>query len=161
MSRRAVTWYWLLVGSYIYIPLGGSGNAVVSIVLVFTFVALWHDLSLKLLMWGWLVSLFILPEIIAARVLSKDRYGSYWWYRHVCALGGVINVLMMMTANLVGFVIGTDGISYLWKQILSSSSGEHNQTCWNRIIELTDSPFPGVQFMITACGVLFAGVQVM
>jgi D-alanyl-lipoteichoic acid acyltransferase DltB (MBOAT superfamily) len=114
----------LAFDSYIYIPLGGSGNAIVSIVLVFTFVALWHDLSLKLLTWGWLVSLFILPEIIAAKVLSKDRYGSKWWYRHICAFGGVINVLMMMTANLVGFVIGTDGIRYLWKQMLNSWGGE-------------------------------------
>lgn len=92
--------------------------------LVFTFVALWHDLSLKLLTWGWLVSLFIAPEYLAQTYVSKDRYGSKWWYRHVCALGGVVNILMMMTANLVGFVIGTDGIKYLWREILSSWKGE-------------------------------------
>jgi len=110
--------------SYIYIPLGGSSNVIVSIVLVFTFVALWHDLSLKLLTWGWLVSLFIAPEYLAQRYFPKNKYGSNWWYRHVCALGGVINILMMMTANLVGFVIGTDGIKYLWREILSSWKGE-------------------------------------
>ena len=41
--------------------------------LVFTFVALWHDLSFKLLAWGWLVSLFILPELIARRIVPYDK----------------------------------------------------------------------------------------
>src|SRR2546429_4109827 len=50
---------------YIYIPLGGSKRPVLCMVVVFTFVALWHDISLKLLAWGWLIVLFILPEILA------------------------------------------------------------------------------------------------
>lgn len=41
-------------------------------VVVFTFVALWHDLSFKLLTWGWLVSLFVLPEVIAKKVFNKS-----------------------------------------------------------------------------------------
>ena len=44
-----------------------------SSVLVFTFVALWHDLSFKLLAWGWLVSLFILPELLARRLLPASK----------------------------------------------------------------------------------------
>ena len=32
---------------YLYIPLGGSNNTVLSMVVIFTFVALWHDLFLK------------------------------------------------------------------------------------------------------------------
>lgn len=58
---------------YIYIPLGGSKAPVVSTVVVFTFVALWHDLSFTLLTWGWLVSLVVLPEILAAKVLPPSR----------------------------------------------------------------------------------------
>ena len=41
--------------------------------LVFTFVALWHDLSLHLLAWGWLTVLFALPEIIASRILPEKK----------------------------------------------------------------------------------------
>ena len=108
---------------YIYIPVGGSSNAIAATSLVFTFVALWHDLSLKLLAWGWLVTLFILPEILARQIVSKARCGDQWWYRHVCAMGGVVNVLMMMSANLVGFAIGTDGMAYMWQQLLSSWHG--------------------------------------
>lgn len=58
---------------YIYIPLGGAKNLVVNTVLVFSFVALWHDLTFRLLAWGWLVSLFILPELIAAYLLPASE----------------------------------------------------------------------------------------
>ncbi|OCH89613.1 MBOAT-domain-containing protein [Obba rivulosa] len=115
--------YNLWIVRYIYIPLGGTQNALFTTVLVFTFVALWHDLSFRLLAWGWLVSFFILPEIAANHFLPPSKYGEYWWYRHVCAVGAAFNILMMMAANLVGFVIGTDGISYMLQQLLRTSKG--------------------------------------
>jgi hypothetical protein len=70
--------------SYIYIPLGGAKNSVVSTALVFSFVALWHDLSFKLLIWGWLVVLFILPEMAAryllpASVVRAQHFIGIWW----------------------------------------------------------------------------------
>jgi D-alanyl-lipoteichoic acid acyltransferase DltB (MBOAT superfamily) len=43
---------------YIYVPLGGRGQGrarqLANIFVVFTFVALWHDMTLQLLLWGWL-----------------------------------------------------------------------------------------------------------
>jgi D-alanyl-lipoteichoic acid acyltransferase DltB (MBOAT superfamily) len=51
---------------YLYIPLGGSSKIWTTLV-VFSFVALWHDLSLKLLTWGWVISLFVLPEMAAKK----------------------------------------------------------------------------------------------
>lgn len=65
---------------YIYIPLGGTRNVLASSVLIFTFVALWHDLSFKLLAWGWLVSLFLVPELIARTVLPRSKVINF---RHV------------------------------------------------------------------------------
>ncbi|KAF9183714.1 glycerol transporter [Haplosporangium sp. Z 767] len=62
---------WIL--RYLYIPLGGTAKAIYNIWVVFTFVAVWHDINLKLLAWGWLISLFILPEIIASKVFSKKK----------------------------------------------------------------------------------------
>jgi hypothetical protein len=41
-------------------------------VVVFSFVALWHDLSFKLLAWGWLVSLFMVPELVSRWLLPKE-----------------------------------------------------------------------------------------
>ena len=61
------------ISRYIYIPVGGSKNAVLATLLVFSFVALWHDLSFKLLAWGWLVSLFILPELVGRRVVPYEK----------------------------------------------------------------------------------------
>lgn len=58
---------------YIYIPLGGTHNVIFTTVLVFSFVALWHDLSFQLLAWGWLVSLFILPELGARYLLPPSK----------------------------------------------------------------------------------------
>ncbi|GJE85646.1 MBOAT family protein [Phanerochaete sordida] len=133
--------YNLWIVRYIYIPLGGTKNLKFTTVLVFSFVALWHDLSFRLLAWGWLVSLFILPEIAARYFFTEKAYGDRWWYRHVCAIGGIFNILMMMTANLVGFVIGTEGVSYLLGRIVSG---------WE-----------GVQFVLFTCFCLFVAVQVM
>lgn len=116
--------YNLWIVRYIYVPLGGNRHVILSTLLVFTFVALWHDLSLRLLTWGWLVSLFILPEIIAKSVVRQDRYGDRPWYRHVAASGAVLNILFMMTCNLVGFVIGVDGVIYLFQQLMGSYTGE-------------------------------------
>ncbi|KAJ9110167.1 hypothetical protein QFC20_003019 [Naganishia adeliensis] len=105
---------------YIYVPLGGSNNIVLATTLVFTFVALWHDLSFRLLAWGWLVSLFILPEIIGRKMLPVSKYGHATWYRHLCALGAVLNNLLMMIANLVGFVLGADGVRYMLQQLVAT-----------------------------------------
>ena len=46
---------------------------VVNTVLVFSFVALWHDLTFRLLAWGWLVSLFIIPELCAKYLLPASK----------------------------------------------------------------------------------------
>ncbi|KAK7686116.1 hypothetical protein QCA50_010928 [Cerrena zonata] len=133
--------YNLWIVRYIYIPLGGTKNVVFTTILVFTFVALWHDLSFRLLAWGWLVSLFIIPEILASYVLPASKFGSRWWYRHACAVGAVFNMMMMMGANLVGFVLGTEGVSYMLGQLFSS---------WE-----------GIRFIVFSCVCLFIGSQVM
>ncbi len=67
-----------LLSRYIYIPLGGGDKLSLGVVpklVVFTFVALWHDLSLRLLAWGWLVVLFIIPEISATKILPESKVG--------------------------------------------------------------------------------------
>ncbi|KAH8118197.1 MBOAT-domain-containing protein [Phellopilus nigrolimitatus] len=115
--------YNLWIVRYIYIPLGGTKRQLVSTALIFSFVALWHDLTFRLLAWGWLISLFIVPEIAAQYLLPPAKYGSRTWYRHACALGAVVNMLMMMIANLVGFVFGVDGTKYMIQQLFGSMQG--------------------------------------
>lgn len=62
---------------YIYIPLGGAKNTILNTLLVFTFVALWHDLSFRLLAWGWLISLFVIPELLANYIVPKSKVWAF------------------------------------------------------------------------------------
>jgi protein-cysteine N-palmitoyltransferase HHAT len=132
---------------YIYIPMGGSQGgskvrAVLNYAAVFTFVALWHDINLRLLIWGWLIVLFVAPEVLARMAFPwkkwKDRPNHYRWLAGVGAVG---NILMMMAANLVGFAIGVDGLKGLVDGIISTVGGR--------------------VFLIAACATLFVGAQVM
>jgi D-alanyl-lipoteichoic acid acyltransferase DltB (MBOAT superfamily) len=135
---------------YLYIPLGGSAGTglwgkvrgVSNYLAVFSFIAIWHDIQLRLLMWGWLVTLFVLPEIIAAYVFPARKFrNNPDLYRMLCGVGAVGEILMLMVANLVGFALGLDGLDGLIKGITGSWSG------WG--------------FLATACFALFTGVQFM
>lgn len=135
---------------YLYVPLGGSGQpgpwgtarSIANFALVFMFVAVWHDINLRLLMWGWLITLFVVPEMVATLLFPaknwKDRPNTY---RVLCGIGAIGNILMMMTANLVGYAIGIDGLKGLVQGIFGSTSG--------------------VALFTAACGCLFIGVQLM
>ncbi|GAA5921160.1 hypothetical protein JCM1841_001178 [Sporobolomyces salmonicolor] len=133
--------YNLWIVRYLYIPLGGGARPLLATLCVFTFVALWHDLSFRLLAWGWTVSLFVVPELLSTALLPASKYGARPWYRHVAAAGGVANVLMMMTANLVGFVVGIDGAKELWGVMLGGWEGR--------------------VFLLVASACLFVAIQVM
>ncbi|KAH9609429.1 hypothetical protein KSS87_023825 [Heliosperma pusillum] len=57
---------WLV--RYIYIPLGGARTKLLNVWVIFTFVAVWHDLEWKLLSWAWLTCIFFIPEILMKSV---------------------------------------------------------------------------------------------
>ncbi|CAI9636182.1 mboat-domain-containing protein [Alternaria burnsii] len=135
---------------YLYIPLGGNrgegmwgkARSIGNYLAVFTFIAIWHDIQLRLLMWGWLVTLFVLPEIVASYIFPARKWkSSPDAYRWLCGVGAVFEILMLMTANLVGFALGVDGLKDLVRGIVGTWSG------W--------------MFLATACGALFTGVQFM
>jgi D-alanyl-lipoteichoic acid acyltransferase DltB (MBOAT superfamily) len=135
---------------YIFIPLGGSwqrgrwaiARTVVNFLLVFMFVALWHDINLRLLMWGWLITIFVIPEISATMLFPakkwKDSPNAYRW---LCGAGAIGNILMMMIANLVGYALGVDGLKGLLHGMIGSTAG--------------------LVFFAGVCGSLFIGSQVM
>lgn len=105
---------------YMYIPLGGRRRAVWNIWPIFTFVAIWHDIRLHLLVWSWLICLFIVPELVlswlAGRLALEKRWPHYYRYAAAAAAGG--NIFLMGVANLVGFVVGVDGIGVLLRSLL-------------------------------------------
>ncbi|KAH7039071.1 MBOAT, membrane-bound O-acyltransferase family-domain-containing protein [Macrophomina phaseolina] len=137
---------WLI--RYIFIPMGGSGHGrsifatMLNYLTIFTFVALWHDIQLRLLMWGWLITFIVAPEILASLVFPRRKWADRPnAYRVLCGIGAVAQILFMIAANLVGFAIGIDGLEGLAKAVFGSASG--------------------LTFFALACGALFVGVQVM
>ena len=132
---------------YIYIPLGGSRvksfwRTVFNFFVVFTFVALWHDINLRLLVWGWMVVIFVLPEIVAQMIFPakawRDRPTTY---RVLQGIGGVANLCMIMAANLVGFAVGVDGFKGMVSGIVGTVAGR--------------------VFFVAAYATVFVGVQIM
>ncbi|KAL1602749.1 glycerol transporter [Paraconiothyrium brasiliense] len=135
---------------YLFIPMGGSiapgvwgqVRSVLNKLTVFSFIAIWHDIQLRLLMWGWLVTLFVLPEVIASHVFPPKKWRTRPdVYRYLCGIGAVGEILLLMVANLVGFALGLDGLKDLVSGIFASWSG--------------------LGFLVIACVALFMGVQIM
>jgi D-alanyl-lipoteichoic acid acyltransferase DltB (MBOAT superfamily) len=70
------TWHrsynrWII--RYLYVPLGGSKTMMYNVWVIFTFVAVWHDIKLQLLAWGWMIALFIIPEAICTKIFCTDK----------------------------------------------------------------------------------------
>jgi D-alanyl-lipoteichoic acid acyltransferase DltB (MBOAT superfamily) len=162
---------------YLYGPLGGAsfrtlrdaGRSILNYALVFTFIALWHDLQLRLLIWGWLIVLFFMPEVLASSLFPKRKWEDRpTAYRMLCGVGSVANVLMMMAANLVGFAVGVDGLKSIISSIAHDWSGKpyyppptmHHRWLFSQAPFANESIL-GATFFVGACITLFVGVQVM
>ncbi|XP_057544578.1 membrane-bound O-acyltransferase gup1 isoform X2 [Amaranthus tricolor] len=105
---------WLV--RYIYIPLGGARTKLLNVWVIFTFVAIWHDLEWKLLSWAWLTCIFFIPEILLKSAANTFKVESPFWnflFRELSAISGAITITCLMIANLVGFVVGPSGINFL------------------------------------------------
>lgn len=46
-----------------FIPLGGAKYKVFSLFVIFTFVAIWHDIGWKLITWAWGIYAVFAPEV--------------------------------------------------------------------------------------------------
>ena len=101
---------WIL--KYIYLPLGGSDSRVFSVWLIFLFVALWHDLEAKLLIWGLLNSVFYVIETSATDA-SRTFYVKYnisvTIQKRLSAAGGALFILVLICVNMTGYAVGVSG----------------------------------------------------
>jgi hypothetical protein len=60
---------------YLYVPHGDTQRRAATSIIIFTLhVALWRDLSLRLLARGLLATLFVMPEIAARKALPPRWY---------------------------------------------------------------------------------------
>lgn len=119
--------------------IGSVAWTILNMLCVFSFVAIWHDISLTLLTWGWLIVFFLIPELLLTHFAAPFRRA--WWFRYVSALGAVCNILSMMAANLVGFAVGVDGV----KSMIGAMFGS----------------VAGFAVLGGSCAALFVGVQIM
>ena len=77
---------WLI--RYIFVPLGGSKFKLFNIWAVFTYVALWHDFDLNLLIWAWFVCFALISEIMIKGFFNSKKIMWIWktyWFKYVCA----------------------------------------------------------------------------
>ena len=103
---------WLV--RYLFVPLGGSRYKIVNIWIVFGFVALWHDLTLNLLAWGWGMCIFIMPEVVVKAYFASPKMAEFrktLYYSWMCAIAGGVYICLMIVANLVGFSFGLSGLT--------------------------------------------------
>ncbi|KAL4205096.1 hypothetical protein AMTRI_Chr01g112970 [Amborella trichopoda] len=110
---------WLV--RYIYIPLGGARRKLLIVWVVFTFVAIWHDLEWKLLSWAWLTCFLWVPEILVklamTNIQAKGMF-SQLILRELSAMIGAFTITGLMITNLVGYVIGPAGLDWLKSRML-------------------------------------------
>jgi D-alanyl-lipoteichoic acid acyltransferase DltB (MBOAT superfamily) len=111
---------WLL--KYVFVPLGGSRkNRFRNILIVFTFVALWHDFNWRVFHWALIVFGVMTPELICTAIYrthlrsfrQKHPQAAKFFKAFFCAL----NTNFLILANMVGYVFGLDGVEILYHNI--------------------------------------------
>lgn len=110
---------------YVYIPLGGKNNKKLNMLLVFSFVALWHDLKLNLLIWGWFICILFVPEISVKSYFSNPKYDhlhNKWWFRLSKYFFCSFYIVLMIIANLIGFGMGSEGVRDITMKIIKLTS---------------------------------------
>lgn len=109
---------WLI--KYIYVPLGGKHYKIISIWIIFTFVALWHDIQFNLLVWAWGICFALIPEIIFKNLYNK-KLKHYPLFRIIKYFVCAIYIILLVVTNLIGFGMGQSGfkanLGSLWKGI--------------------------------------------
>ena len=68
----------------------------------------WH-----LLIWGWFIYVFIVPEIVVKSYFAKEKlqYLNYCiWFRYLRAAFSSFYVILMIIANLIGFGVGSEEV---------------------------------------------------
>ncbi|OMO61373.1 Membrane bound O-acyl transferase, MBOAT [Corchorus capsularis] len=104
---------------YMYILLGGSQRKLLNIWVIFTFVAIWHDLEWKLLSWAWLICILFVPELLVKSAANAFEAEGGIIFRELSAVAGAFTITFLLGANLVGYVIGPSNFYWLISQFLS------------------------------------------
>ena len=108
---------------YMYIPLGGRSSRVLNIWLIFLFVAIWHDVEMKLIVWGLLNAGFYVLEVGGRRFITsafvRDNFSTNI-IKMIGMFAAATYIIILVLVNLLGYsLVGTDGPSILFQKLLS------------------------------------------
>ena len=122
---------WLI--RYLFIPLGGSKYKMYNVWAVFGFVAIWHDLTLHLLVWGWGICVILVPEMVLKAFFNGKRFDEFRKtiaYNWLCACAGATTGFTLIFVNMVGFSYGIDGLSAMFAKLTAPSGLLVLGKCW-------------------------------
>lgn len=107
--------------TYLYLPLGGRERPIFSVCVVFFFVAVWHDIEWKLLVWGALNSLFFVLEMIAKRTLRSRLMSELppALSHLVCCMCGAVYIMVLIAVNMIGYAVGVNGIANIYDKVVT------------------------------------------
>lgn len=110
---------WIL--KYMYIPLGGTQSKIWSVWLIFLFVAIWHDLEVKLISWGALNSLFLVVEAIGRRISKASAYCSLPHFARYAleVTSGAAYIFVLVGVNMIGYSVGIGGLTSILTKLNS------------------------------------------
>eukprot|EP00761_Pharyngomonas_kirbyi_P008956 gb/GECH01008970.1/.p1 GENE.gb/GECH01008970.1/~~gb/GECH01008970.1/.p1 ORF type:complete len:581 (+),score=50.26 gb/GECH01008970.1/:1-1743(+) len=130
---------------YLYRPLGGSRTQIYSIWLIFTFIGLWHDLWWRWVAWAWLNCIFFSMEILIMKSFFYSKIGQRVYvkpyFRHILAVCGSGNILLLMAANLA-ILHGFKGTYVFFRKFILSYEALYTIPFWSWVL------FIAVQIMI-------------
>lgn len=91
---------------YMYIPMGGNRRKYFSILPIFFFIAVWHDLELHLIEWAvWIIAFFLVELFVGylwgLPLFAPVRHSKY--ERLLRSLAGMVSVFGLTITNMIGF----------------------------------------------------------
>jgi hypothetical protein len=81
---------------------------------IFTFVAIWHDFVLDLVLWAWFICLALIPEIIAKKWAHRQTHlWKTFWFKVIFYF-----LLVVFLCLLCGYLHLADGVCksyWIWQ----------------------------------------------
>ena len=108
-----------------YIPMGGSKTKFINTFIIFSFVALWHEVKLHLLIWAWTIYITLIPEMLIKRYFNKKEkkhLTNYFWFRYLRALVCSLDILLMVISNLCGYGFEVEDLPDAFIEILKMAN---------------------------------------
>ena len=125
-TSKRKTFLTFIVHRYIYLPCGGSKTRMWNIWVVFTYVAIWHDLNLNLLLWAWGICFCLAPEIFVKNYVKKPKFNKYTqthYWKYICAVAGGFYNMWLQFTNTIGFGMGYQTFLFFISKAFSSLEG--------------------------------------